>query len=258
MTISKISLQRLERNPAEIYPKAVFCGYCKSGTTIITKTFAYCVASPWKNEVKGLWGISRLIDRDKSLGQFQNQFLKDQRWLNAQQEIRSLPLLKFPEGILIIDMFPAQTSVVCIARNPLDTICAYLERQHKFKTLVFSQDEILERAKDWNYHYLATQNAKRPIVFVKYEDFVNHPQMVINVISHAIKLPLERAIPEQVNEQALPYFKYVPEGHEVRGIGRYKLSIKPQEIVKSVLDVCKPALDYLKTRGISFDGIVKK
>ncbi len=239
----------------KIYPQAVFCGYCKSGTTIITKTFAYCAAITWKNEVEELWGISRLIDRDKSLERFQNQFSSDQRWLDAQQEISSSPLLKFPEGILIIDMFPAQTSVVCIARNPLDTICAYLERQHKFKTLNFSQNELLERAEDWNYHYLATQNTRRPIVFVKYEDFVVQPQIVIDGIASAINLPLKKTVPEQVNEQAIPYFRYVPGGHKVRGIGRYKLSIKSQEIIKSVLNICKPALGHLKTHGISFDDI---
>jgi len=236
-------------------PKILFCGYCKSGTTIITKTFAHCMDTPWKNEIKRLWGIGKLIDRGKSLNQFQNWFSKEQEWLNAQHEIGSFPILKFPEGILIIDLFPPNTSIVCIVRHPLDTICAYLERQHEFKTLSFSQNEILKIAEDWNYHYLATKKTKRPIIFVRLESFITQPQIVISDISYAIHLPIKKSLPEWINKQVTPYFRYVPTGHKIRGIGRYKLSIKSQKVVKSILSVCDPALSHLRINGINFDDI---
>ena len=43
-------------------PQILICGHCKSGTTIIAKTLAYCANLELQNEVRLLWGITRLAD----------------------------------------------------------------------------------------------------------------------------------------------------------------------------------------------------
>lgn len=246
-----------ETEPKQVYPAVLFCGYSKSGTTIITKTFAHCVGQSWNNEVRGLWGIGATIDRTKSLNDFHTQFKNSDRWTVAQQSVAHSPILKFPEGMLIIDLFPPETSAVCVVRNPLDTICAFQERQHEFETLDFTNEELLVRARDWNYHYLAAGQAKRPIKFVRYEDFVVNPNGVVEDVSRFLDTPIQKPLPDWIVEQAQPYYRYVPKGHEIRGVGRYKLSIKSQETICFILSVCNPALGYLETQGISFRGVLE-
>jgi len=246
-----------ETEEKPIYPAVLFCGYSKSGTTIITKTFAHCTGQPWSNEARELWGIGAAIDRTRPLSDFHLQFRASGRWAEAQPNVKHSPILKFPEGMLIIDLFPPETSTVCVVRNPLDNVCAYLERKHEFSTLDFTTDELVARADDWNYHYLTTSQAKRPIKYIRYEDFVDEPVSMINEIAKFLDTPIINNAPDWINEQAQPYYRYLPEGHEIRGIGRYKLSIRSDEAKSQVLEACRPALGYLNTVGIQFGEVLK-
>lgn len=245
-----------EQEPKQANPEVLICGYCKSGTTIITKTFAHCVGQKWKNEARSLWGIGEEIDRSLPLTNFHSRLGENGKWQFAQEEITSDPVLKFPEGILIVDLFPPNTSAVCVVRNPLDTVCAYLERLHEFKTLEFTPDELVSRAADWNYHYLASGQARRKIQYVRYEDFVQTPDETIRRISDYVDMPMKNNLPDWIEEQALPYHKFLADGHEVRGIGRFNLSIKSPREVDLVLETCRPALDFLNTQGINFKDVL--
>ena len=121
------------------WAKILICGFCKSGTTIITKTFAHCVGLNWQNEIKCLWGISDYADIDT----FPNDsiaetVLTNGQWNDAQKIIAVHPIVKFPDWILLLNLFPKTMKVICVIINPVDAICAYLERKHEFKTTIFS------------------------------------------------------------------------------------------------------------------------
>lgn len=246
-----------KKESTQVYPVALFCGYSKSGTTIIAKTIAHCLNQPWNNEVRELWGIGATINRTRPLNEFHDQFKNSDRWTNAQQNVALAPILKFPEGMLIIDLFPPETSTVCVVRNPLDNVCAYLERKHEFTTLDFTTEELISRAEDWNYHYLSAGQASRLVKFVRYEDFIVDPNGLVRDVSNFLNQPILNQLPDWVNEQAQPYYRYVSEGHEIRGAGRYELSIKSQQVKDSALEACQPALEYLKTVGIRFEEVLK-
>lgn len=234
--------------------KILICGFSKSGTTIIAKTFSYCVDLNWQNEVKPLWGISNYANFESAPdGSVAKRVFESKQWESAKEFFRKTPIIKFPEGILILSLFPKTTNVICVIRNPLDTFCAYLERKHEFKTVNFSMEEIIKVAKDWNYQILSIGLAQRPICFICYEKFIDNPEEAIKKIAYFCGLEIKKSMPDWVSEQAQEYKNLVPSGQQIRGPGRFKLSIQNKNVISQVIALCYPALNYLKKQGIEYD-----
>lgn len=235
--------------------RVLICGFSKSGTTIIAKTFAHCVGLDWQNEIRSLWGISNYANLESMPdGSVASKVLKNEQWKNVKKIIEKTPIIKFPEGILILSLFPKTMDLVCIIRNPLDAICAYLERKHEFKTVAFSTDEIVTVAKDWNYHILSTTLIQRPILFVCYEEFVENPKKVIEQMASFCVLDTKQSMPDWISEQAQKYDKFVPGGQPIRGPGRYELSMRDKNIINKVMDLCRLSINYLKEKGIEYNN----
>lgn len=237
-------------------PQVLICGYCKSGTTIIAKTYAYCVNLSLQDEVRKLWGITKLADVSQTPnGNMAILVQKKGLWKHALLCIQQKPILKFPEGVLILDLFPMFIRIICVIRHPLDTICAYLERKHEFKALKFSEEELISIAHEWNYYILSIRQSEKEFLLISYESFVSDPESVIKQIADFSGHTIRNSVPVWVAEQAQKYLKFVPEGQPVRGRGRYKMSIKDDSIMQRILEVCFPALDFLRDSGITFSDL---
>lgn len=87
--MSKERRQEGKETLAHDYPNVLICGYCKGGTTILAKTFAHCVDLSWQNEVRSLWGISKLTDRSKLDGELENELVRSGKWGRSKRNCQN-------------------------------------------------------------------------------------------------------------------------------------------------------------------------
>lgn len=237
----------------EISEKTLICGYSKSGTTIIAKTFAFCCNKRFQNELKQLWGISKYANvnfaPDDSIAE---RVKNSEQWKEAIRIFNENEIIKFPEGILILNILPSEIKVICVIRNPLDTICSYLERKYEFKKIIFSRNDLEKTVKDWNYHISSLNLFKGELLCVKYEDFIHDQKMIIEQMANFAKYNLINEVPCWINEQAQKYYNFVSAGQPIRGVNRYKVSLNNKEIIDQLLNICQPALIFLKNYNIVY------
>ncbi len=223
----------------------VICGFCKSGTTAITKCLAHCLRVEWQNEVRAVWHIDTYATKDNPQKEIHARLKKNKKDKVISLNLKNKELIKFPQAIYVPDLIVPQSCLVVIARHPADTICAYLERKHEFKTLKFSWSEVQMMSKKWNYAYLSLQFVRpKQYRLIRYEDFILCPEKVISSVCSFTGRKQKMGIPNWHFKQALPYFHLDKKGRPVRGVGRSKLSLTKEQ-TRQILTICQPAIKSL-------------
>lgn len=232
-------------------------GFCKSGTTAITKCLAHCLNIEWQNEIREVWHLDRYATNKNPQKEVQVRLRQNNEDKYISSNLKSGKLIKFPQAIYVPDLIVSRAYLVVVVRHPADTICAFLEREHKFKSLKFPWSEIQTMSKRWNYAYLSFRfvNPNR-YRLVRYEDFVLYPEKTIIDICAFVDRKQKRAIPEWHTKQALPYLNLDKKGRPIRGIGRSKLSLTKSQIYR-VLKICRPAIKFLANSNPDIIGYLK-
>lgn len=220
-------------------------GFCKSGTTAITKCLAHCLNIEWQNEIREVWHLNKYATSKNPQKEVQARLRQNNEDKIISSNLRNKELIKFPQAVYVPDLIVPRAYLVVVVRHPADTICAFLEREHKFKSLKFSWSEIQTMSERWNYAYLSLRfvNSSR-YCLIRYEDFVLHPAGTITDICAFVDRKQKRAIPKWHTKQALPYFNLDKKGRPIRGMGRSKLSLTKNQIHR-VLKICQPAIKFL-------------
>jgi len=133
----------------------IVCGFCKSGTTAVTECLAHCLGVEWQNEIRDVWHIDTYATKDSPQKEIHARLKKNKEDKIISFNLKNKKLIKFPQALYIPDLVVPNAYLVVAVRNPADTICAYLERKHDFKTLKFSWSEVQRMSEKWNYAYLS-------------------------------------------------------------------------------------------------------
>lgn len=217
----------------------VVAGFCKSGTTAISRCVAYCLGLELQNEIRECWHIDQYAKYDEPRREIHERMNETGEFKQVLDALIERRVIKFPQGVYILDMIADRAHLIVVVRDPADTICAYLERQHNFESLSYPNQEIFETAKKWNYAYSSLQYVfPADYMIVRYEDFVLNPETVLKNICGFSGYLLQCALPEWQNTQALPYFNIDSGGRPVRGIGRSALSLSPIQM-KEISRICQ-------------------
>lgn len=223
----------------------VIGGFCKSGTTVISKCLAYCLDMDWQNEIREAWHIDKYASSENPQGEIQASIKQNKEDRIIKANVKDKKVIKFPQAIYVPNLIVPKAHLIIVVRHPADTICAYLERKHEFKFLKFPWLEIQTMSKRWNYAYLSLQFVNpTEYCVIKYEDFVTSPEKVINFICLFVGIKQKRRLPNWHTKQVLPYFDFDKKGRPVRGIGRSKLSLTARQIHR-VLKNCRLAINLL-------------
>lgn len=220
-------------------------GFCKSGTTAIIKCLAYCLNIEWQNEIREVWHLDRYAANKKPQKEIQTRLRQNKEDRIIIQNLKNKKLIKFPQAVYVPDLIVPRAYLVVVVRHPADTICAFLEREYKFKSLKFPWSKIQTMSERWNYAYLSLQFVSPSrYCLIRYEDFVLCPTKTIVNVCDFVDKKQKRAIPEWNTKQALPYFNFDKKGRPIRGIGRSELSLTKNQI-SHVLKICQPAIKFL-------------
>lgn len=223
----------------------VVAGFCKSGTTGISKCIAHCLGLEWQNEIRACWHIDQYAQYNESRREIHERMNKTGEIQYVSDSLFEKKVIKFPQGVYIPDMIADKAHLIIVVRDPADTICAYLERQHNFESLSFPIQEVFETAQKWNYAYSSlTYVSPSDYMIVRYEDFISNPETMMKSVCLFSGYMQKCALPEWQNEQALPYLNIVRNGHPIRGIGRSALSLSPSQI-KEVSRICHATVHNL-------------
>ncbi len=223
----------------------VVAGFCKSGTTAISKCIAHCLGLEWQNEIRECWHIDHYAKYEEPQREIQEKISETGEFIHISDALLKKRVIKFPQGVYIPDMICDKASLIIVARDPADTICAYLERKYDFASLSYPIQEVFEMAKRWNYAYSSLKYVSpADYMVVQYEDFISNPETVLKSTCLFSGYIQQYALPEWQNKQALPYFNIDANGHPVRGVGRSALSLSSSQI-KKVSRMCQPSLNLL-------------
>lgn len=232
----------------------VIGGFCKSGTTVIAKCLAHCLGIGWQNEIREVWHIDTYATKNNPQKEIHARLKQNKEDKIITSNLKGEKLIKFPQAVYVPDLITPKAYLIIIVRHPADTICAYLERKHKFKSLKFPWSEVRNMSKRWNYAYLSLHFADADEYrVVRYEDFVISPKKVIPNLCAFIGKRQKKGLPHWYTEQALPYFNFDKKGRSIRGIGRSNLSLTKSQM-HQVLKICLPAIKLLT---VSHSGITE-
>lgn len=228
----------------------VVAGFCKSGTTAISKCIAHCLKLEWQNEIRTCWHIDQYAKYNEPQREIHERMDETGEFKYVLDALTKKRVIKFPQGVYIPDMIADKARLIIVVRNPADTICAYLERQHHFESLSYPIQEIVETAKKWKYAYSSLKYVPpADYLVVRYENFVSSPETVLENICLFSGYMQQRRLPEWQKTQALPYFNIDSNGRPIRGIGRSALSLSLSQM-KEVSRICQTILRSLTTNNV--------